>query len=133
MEVVTSHTVVIDLLVSDKGALVAACAVLGVQFREEQKTFRRYHGTERCDAAICVPDNAKAYEIGVRDNHNGSFDLCADFFMGGYGLTDYVGDEAYKLKQEYAAQVATQQYEMDGYSISRTVTEDGRIVLEACR
>jgi hypothetical protein len=128
-----SHTVVIDLVVSDKGALVAACAVLGAEYREGQKTFRRYHGTDRCDAAICVPNNDKAYEIGVRDNNNGSMDLCADFFMGGYGLTQIVGDDASKLKQEYAAQVATNQYEMDGYSISRSVTEDGRIVLEAYR
>lgn len=128
-----SHVLVIDLVVSDKGALEAAAVLLGAEYRHDQKTFKRYHGSDRCDDAICVPNNSKAYEIGVRDNHNGSYDLCADFFQGGYGLTDIVGDEASRLKQEYAAQVATRQYEMDGYSISRSVTEDGRIVLEAYR
>ena len=128
-----SHVVVIDLIVQDKDALVAACAVIGVDYRHGQHTFKRYYGEDRCDDAICVPNNSKAYEIGVRDNHNGSYDLCADFFGGGYGLTDLVGDNADRLRQEYAAQVSTKLYETDGYSVSRSVTEDGRIVLEAYR
>lgn len=130
-----------EFSITDKGALEAAVTVLGLRYNHGQAKFRGYNDNmERCDDAITVPDNRNAYEIGVVANNTGGFDLLWDNFNGGkgfegntQGLCDYVGGDGKKLYDEYNAAFLTKQYEMDGFTMSRTNTEDGRIVLEAYR
>lgn len=129
-----SHTVVMEFSIDDKGALEIAAVALGLEYRHGQRTFRRYHGTDGCDDAISIPGNSKAYEIGVQAKADGSgFELLWDNYCGGYGLTDKVGEDGKRLYDEYNAAFLTKQYENDGFSISRTNAEDGRILLEAYR
>lgn len=123
-----------EFAIDDKGSLQVAVAALGLEYREGQRSFRRYHGTDNCEDAIRIPNNNKAYEIGVVSKKDGSgYELLWDNFMGGYGLTDKVGEDGKKLYDEYNAAFLTKQYQTDGYTISRTNSEDGRILLEAYR
>lgn len=136
-----SHVLVMEFEIADRDSLKVAVAVLGLQYNEGQHTFRGYaDATQRCDDAICVPNNKHAFEIGVVAKSQGGYDLLWDNYGGGKdddsrgkGLCDFVGYDGKKLYDEYNAAFLTKQYEMDGYTMSRSVTEDGRIVLEAYR
>jgi hypothetical protein len=130
-----------EFTITDKGALQTAVTVLGLAYREGQTTFRGYADSrEKCQDAISVPGNKHAFEIGVIQNSQGGYDLLWDNFNGGKdydreakGLCDYVGHDGKRLYDEYNAAFLTKQYEADGFSMSRTNTEDGRILLEAYR
>jgi hypothetical protein len=55
-----------------------------------------------------VPNNTKAYEIGVTEK-NGVFNLNFDSHAGGYGLVKLCGKKASKLIESYAQSVAIQE------------------------
>jgi hypothetical protein len=136
-----SHTILMEFEITDKGALLTAVAAIGLRYNDGQRTFRGYGDSRQdCQDAISVPDNREAFEIGVIANSKGGYDLLWDNFGGGKdynssgkGLCDYVGQDGKRLYDEYNAAFLTKQYEQDGYSMSRTNTEDGRILLEAYR
>jgi len=145
-----SHVAEVELHVTDLEALKDACSALGMQFIENQKTHRWYgvymgdsilpagftpDELGKCDHAIAVPDNPRAYEIGVTRRRDGKpgYALYYDNWYGGYGLEEKAGVNACKLKQEYAAQVAGRQLTQQGYRVRRTITQEGRIRLAASR
>jgi len=132
-----SHVVIIDPRIQDLGALQAACAVLGLEFKEGQTKFKWY-GTHvgdypiptgftksdmgKCDHAIVVKGNSKAYQIGVvkrRDGQQG-YMLMFDFYMGGHGLMQKVGPMCKKLLREYSKQVALKHARRRGYRVRET-------------
>lgn len=94
-----SHLSRIDISITDLSALKDACKRLGLEFKENQTSFKWY-GQEnaKCDHAIHVP-NAR-YEIGVTKNGK-SFELQWDNYQNG-GLEKILGKSAGKLKQAYA-------------------------------
>ena len=118
-----SHVASIDLEIKDLDCLFKAAAELGLEVRAGQTSYR-WFGTHvgdyplpegvtledlgRCEHALGVPNNGKAYEIGIA-KVNGKWTLLWDFFMGGYGLQRLVGEGCQKLKQGYAKQVALKQ------------------------
>jgi hypothetical protein len=123
-----------EFTVDDKGCLKTAVIALGLVYTEGQRTFRGYGGnTQRCEDAISVPDSKAAYEIGVVAKSTGGYDLLWDNYNGGKGLCDFVGQDGKTLYDEYNAAFLTKQYELDGYTVSRTNEQDGRIVMEAYR
>ena len=138
-----SHVICMEFSVTDKGALETAVIALGLRYNTGQRTFRGYCGdTQRCEDAISVPNEKDAFEIGVVSTSQGTYDLRWDNYNGGKdygdnktakGLCDFVGQDGKKLYDEYNAAFLTKQYEMDGFMMSRSNTEDGRIVLEAYR
>lgn len=136
-----SHVITMEFSVDDKDSLKIAVGVLGLRYNEGQTSFRGYADDRgRCEDAISVPDNKYAFEIGVAAKSTGGYKLLWDNFGGGKdydsdgkGLCDYVGNDGKKLYDEYNAAFLTKQYEMDGFTMSRSTTEDGRIVLEAYR
>src|SRR4051812_32472193 len=114
-----SHVATVDVEIKDLDALDAACKKLGLELVRGQTTFRWYGqhvgdyplpagftgadlGT--CEHAVRVPGRADAYEIGVvrrRDGRSG-WSLMWDFYAGGYGLMERVGENCQSLRREYA-------------------------------
>lgn len=90
----------------------------------------------KCEHALSVPDNSKAYEIGVVRRPNGTFALVWDFFAGGYGLMERCsidGKQPGKLVQEYAAAVAIKKAKLQGFAVQRKQLQDGRVQLVCSR
>ena len=111
-----SHVARIDMEIKDLTALKAAAKLLGMEFLEGQTTYRWYgrhvgdyslpegfkaSDLGKCEHAIGIPNDKKAYEIGVvkrRDGKEG-YTLLWDFWAGGYGLEAKVGKDGNKLKE----------------------------------
>jgi hypothetical protein len=89
----------------------------------------------RCEHAIRVAGNDRAYEIGVVKRRDGKpgYVLMWDFWAGGYGLQDKVGKDCGRLAQEYAAQVAIKRAKLQGFNVQRKQLEDGRVQLTCVR
>lgn len=145
-----SHVTNINLEIKDLGALRDACAALGLEFREGQTTYRWFgehvgdyplpkgfkaSDLGKCDHAIALPNNKNAYEVGVvraRDGSDG-YVLQWDFWSGGYGLQAAIGNDANKLRQEYAVAVAASKARAKGFRVQRTTNDVGNIILRATR
>ena len=143
-----SHVATIDIEIKDLAALRAACAEVGLEFREGQKDFRwygkwvgDYNGQDaayragldpkdygKCDHAIGVPKNEKAYEIGVVRQANGTYKLAWDFWQGGHGLEKVAGPKCSKLVQSYTKHVGMNTLAKQGYAFAGTKTlKDGTV------
>lgn len=104
----------------------------------------------KCEHAIRVKGNKNAYEVGlvrfpagatrdvvlvdgtvVKEDIGGSFQLVYDFFAGGYGLVEKIGDNATALRQSYAKQLSLKQLRRQGYRITEKKSADGSIILKA--
>ena len=144
-----SHIAQIEIEVRDLDCLEAACKELGLDVARGQTKYKwwgsrvgreplpaGFHEADlgHCEHAIKIPGNEKAYEIGICQRRDGKpgFTLLWDFFNGGYGLQEKVGQNAGKLTQLYAVHVATKQAKQQGYAVQRKVLQDGKIQL-ACR
>ena len=143
-----SHVTSLKIEVSCLDSLKAACAELGLEFVENQKTYRWYGRSVgdyplpagmttkdlgKCDHAIRIPGDSKAYEIGVR-KYNGKYTLVWDFYNGGYGMAEKVGgNEAGKLLQAYGVNAAERAAKKQGMLTKRMQQPDGtiRLVCEA--
>jgi hypothetical protein len=145
-----SHVTLIDLHIKDLDALKTAAKMLGLEFVENQKTFKWYGRSVgdypmptgftaadmgRCDHAIRIPGNAGAYEVGVVRRRDGKpgYALMWDFWNGGYGLRDKIGNNGDKLRQGYSEAVATNKLRAMRFRVQRTVTPQGKVVLTATR
>lgn len=132
-----SHVSKIELKVKDLASLKRACKNLGLDFKENQKKFKWYghhvgdyplpqgfkkEDMGKCDHAISVKNNPKAYEVGVCKSRDGSggYELLWDFWQNGYGLKDAIGDEGRELQEEYAACVSEKSLRDQGYIVTRT-------------
>ncbi len=136
-----SHVTQIELKVKDLEALKAACKRLGLEFVENQTTYRWYgrfvgdyplpeglkqEDLGKCTHAIKVP--GASYEIGVVNRHNGSHELLWDFWHQG-GLERVLGKGGGKLKQAYALEAAKTAARRAGYSCFEKVEEDQTVTL----
>lgn len=144
-----SHVAKITLQIKSLDALARACAELGLELVHGQTTYRWYGQSigdyplpegvtaddlGKCDHAIRIPGKADAYEIGVVKSKDGSgYTLLWDFYKGGYGLQDRIGEGAKKLKQAYSSQVVCSWYQKQGYRVTRTVKPDGKIAINATK
>jgi len=145
-----SHVTAIELRVNDLDCLSQGGQELGMEL-VPLKEFRWY-GTHvgdyplpagfkkedmgKCDYVLRIKNNNRAYEVGVckaRDGQDG-FVLLWDFWNGGYGLRNAIGQNGDKLKQAYASQVAQkhlQQLSREGFRTVKQRRADGTIVLVA--
>ena len=119
--IVYSHVTKVDVQIRDLDAMVTACEHLGLVFNRDKRTYRWYgHSVGdyrlpegmtakelgRCSHAISVKDNARAYEVGLVDNHDGSYSPVWDFWSGGHGLQAAVGENCSRLIGEYTIEAA---------------------------
>ena len=139
-----SHVATIDLEIDDLTSLQAAAEALGLTF-SEKKTYKWYgrsvgdyplpNGfTEadlgKCDYAISLPGNSKAYEVGVVRNKNGKgYQLLWDFWNVGFGLEEKIGKNAGLLKQSYAVSRAKKEMLRQGYRASTRKDAKGNVIL----
>ena len=94
-----SHISKIELVIDSIIELKEACKRLGLEFAENQKSYKWYQQTSPCDHAIKVPDCS--YEIGVIKKDK-SYTLHWDSYYKG-GLEKKIGKDTGLLKQAYAA------------------------------
>lgn len=129
-----SHVTSIKVKIASLDALKSAAEALGLEFHEGQKTFRWYgrhvgdyplpegfskEDMGKCEHALSIPGNKGAYEIGVCKARDGSdnYELLWDFWGGGFGLEERVGEGAMKLCEEYSVAYAKQCLEEQGYMV----------------
>lgn len=143
-----SHVATVDLEIRDLGALGEAAKRCGLELKRGQTSYRWYGRSVgdyaipegftadelgKCEHALCVPGNDRAYEIGVVKRRDGrpGYVLQWDFYAGGYGLQDLAGENCNKLRQAYALTVARKQLMRQGYQVSEQRQADGSVVLRA--
>lgn len=153
-----SHVATVECEIKDLAHLRMACAALGIEFVEGQKTYRWFgHSVGdyplpagfaesdlgHCEHAIRLPSghpNFKTqdngipitYEIGVvcrRDGKPG-WSLMWDFFCGGFGLQDVVGENCGNIRREYARAAAVATAQKQGFRVQQTRLADGKIRLK---
>jgi hypothetical protein len=142
-----SHVATIEIEIRDLDALDAAARSLGLELVRGQTTYKWYgrhvgdyplpagftrEDLGRCDHAIRVPGNNQAYEIGVVKRRDGrpGYVLLWDFWRGGYGLVEKVGENANRLKQAYAIEAAKRAAWRAGHRVLGEIRKaDGTIVL----
>lgn len=142
-----SHVVNVDLQIKDLEALKKACELLGLEFRENQKTYRWYghhvgdyplpqgftkYDMGHCDHALRIKGQPNAYEVGICKRRDGKpgYLMQFDFYAGGHGLMAAIGPAAVKISNEYSAAVAMKKLRAKGFRVSRKVTETGKIILQ---
>ena len=135
-----SHVSEIELKIKSFDALKAACARLGLEFVEGQKTYQWYgrfmgdyklpswlkvEDLGKCQHAIKVP--GASYEIGIVERE-GEIKLLWDFWQSG-GLEYVLGKEGGRLKQAYSVEQAKRTARKAGYFVKEKVEADKSISL----
>lgn len=92
-----SHNVIIEFRITSLTNLKEACAEVGFEFVEGQRTFKSYQAGI-CNHAIKIP--GAEYEVGVMIKSDGTYGLAWDPYPIG-GLINKVGHDAAVLKQGY--------------------------------
>lgn len=134
-----SHVTTIAVEINDLEAVKAICSKLGLEFKENQKTFKWYgrHVGDyplpegftkadmgKCDHALSVKGKPQAYEVGLA-NRGDHYVPLWDFWQGGYGLEQAVGKDGNKLISAYAEEVAIRKAKafakQKGFTFSQTV------------
>jgi hypothetical protein len=87
----------------------------------------------QCDFAYGLPNKPNAYEIGVRQKTDGSYQLLWDDYNQGYGLTNAIGIDGCKLISEYEALTYTDLMTGLGYEMQEQTLADGTRKLTAVR
>jgi hypothetical protein len=135
-----SHVATIDLHITDLDSLAKACERLGLELVRGQTTYKWYGVSVgdyraldavkapdgKCEHAIRVKGNPRAYEIGLvkRTDGKAGWQLVWDHWAGGHGLCAKVQygpsrkPNADKLKDWYAAEVAQKQMRRQGFRVN---------------
>lgn len=145
-----SHVPEMEIEIKDLDSLDKACDELGLELVRWKKTFKwfgRHMGDYplpagfsasdigKCEHAIRVKGDSKAYEVGIVSRRDGrpGYTALYDFWQGGFGLMDKIGENGDKLKQEYAAQVSIKHAKKKGFTVTRKINAAGEIILNARR
>lgn len=135
-----SHVTILDLEINNLDALKAACQRLGLEWMENQHTYKWYgqfmgdyplpqgfskNDLGKCTHAIRVP--GASYEIGVVIRQ-GKTTLMWDFWQSG-GLEKILDKGGAKLAQAYAIEAAKLDALSQGQNCYETVNEEGDIEL----
>ncbi len=141
-----SHVAQMEIDILDLDALATAAKRLGMELVKNQVKYKWYghhvgdypvpegftpQDLGMCLHAIRIPGDDKAYEIGVVKRRDGKpgYQLMWDFWKGGFGLMDKIGETGGLLKQAYGVQVAKKQMLRDGYRVTETKDKQGNILL----
>ncbi len=125
-----SHLAKIQLQIKDLQALRLAASARGLELVEGAQSFKWYQGQGKCDHKLRQVNKPGGYEIGLVKSEDGpGFELLWDDFDQSLKAAAGVGGGA--LKQEYGAAVATRYYESEGFTVHRSLSSKGEIVLTA--
>lgn len=121
-----SHIQTIEVLITDLQALKSSCKRLGLEWKQDQKTFKWYQGASKCDHAIKVPQ--ATYEIGVLKNADRKgFTLQVDYYDS--NVTKKIGQLGGLFKQAYALETAKSAAVRKGYSVKEHKVNEHQIEL----
>lgn len=135
-----SHVATVEVQIKDLAALKKACERLGLEFKENCKTYKWYgrfmndyagsnaafkHGLKpedygKCEHAVAIPGDPTAYECGVvkRPDGNG-YTLIWDFYgCNGQRLLKRIGKDGKKLRQAYTGEVAAAKLSAKGFKVT---------------
>ena len=115
-----SHISKIELEVKDIAILKKACKKLGLEFVQDQKTFKWYGRESSCSHAIKVP--GAGYEIGVVRKDD-CYELNCDFYD--HNIETAIGRKGGQLKQAYAVAKTRTEPHRKGYSVIERKTDTG--------
>lgn len=138
-----SHVVALQWKIKNLAVLKEVAASLGLEFRENQKTWKWYgrwvNDYSEGDAAykrgvppeqyghgqhaLSVKGNKNAYEVGVIETAPGEYTLAWDFYDGGRGLMDKIGKDGQKLLQGYSSAIA--RLELDAAAMTQQLQDQG--------
>jgi hypothetical protein len=126
-----SHTVKIQAQFKTEqfSSFKRACEHFGWKIVENSKirTYRNDPSRNTVYPMIALNPN-HGYDLGIQFNEKtGELEVLGDFFDGSVAQT--LGRDLDKLKQEYAACVAEDYFTIMGWSATREITEDGKIVV----
>ena len=132
-----SHIAEVELELKDMAALAKAADACGMELVRDAKQFRYYAGQNApCIHKLRLKDaGANDFEIGLR--YTDGTQTTVSPFIDTYGhagqkLVKATGEGMVKLKQRYAAEVASADLRRKGYSVK--VTEaDGRLRVRATK
>lgn len=121
-----SHLSKIEIQINDLQALKQACQAMGLEFKENQRTFKWYNGTSPCSHVIKVPN--ALYEIGVIKNGE-PYELQCDFWSTG-GLQSVLGENGSLIKKHYSLARVKNEARKKCYRIQEKPIKNGtRLVL----
>jgi len=131
-----SHFTTVETKINDLVCLKRALEDIGLLFEEGSQnqlaTVKGWHGaTQQADLSIHVTGK---YDIGVRQNNDGTYALSADW----WGIEEETNEKQevlqQKIIQRYAFHKAKTEAEKQGFSIDEeTVEKDGTIKLTVSR
>lgn len=142
-----SHLVSIALEITDLDAVKATCKELGLEFKQNQKTYQWYgysvgdyplpdgftkEDLGHCEHAIGIPGTT--WEVGLAKPRNGKgYRLLFDFYgcQGQPILNALGGQQAHKFTQLYGVNRATMAARKLGATVHRTIGKNGSINLVA--
>ncbi len=139
-----SHVAELELEVNDLDSLRKAAKTLGLEMVEKKsyKWFGRSVGDYplpkgvkaadlgKCDYALTIPGNNKAYEVGVvKKPGNRGYTLLWDFWSGGFGLQEKIGEGGGLLKQSYAVERAKKEMLRKGFRVKSKTDSNGAVLL----
>jgi hypothetical protein len=139
-----SHVTKMNLIITNLDALKQAAGELGLYFRE-QDTYRWYghfvgdyplpagfakEDLGKCTYAMGIEGDKHAYEVGVVKRKDGKgWDMMHDFYMGGYGLVDVIGDDGTNLKTGYTKTLTVNEARKNGFRVKERRNEHNQVEL----
>ena len=123
-----SHMSKINLEVNNLPCLEKAVKKLGGTFHKNKTEFSYYAGRKgKCLHAASFPNCS--FDLGIIKGENNDYVLQWDSYSSG-GLSKVLGENANKLKQTYAVEVAKNVAKMQGYIFTEKTKENGVIELK---
>lgn len=132
-----SHITEVKTLIKDAQAIEDAAKKLDCKLDTNAQP--RYYGSayggresKSCDYVLRLPGK---YDLGLKKNAGGTYDFVADneLFSGSFGRDDasrrFLGEDASRFRQEYAASVAMRAARRKNVSVFRSQREDGAVVI----
>ena len=144
-----SHVATVDVEIKNLEWLAQACQKIGLEWLPEQTTYRWFgvsvgdfplpagfskEELGHCDHAIGLPTSSsprasEAYQIGVVKRRDGrpGWSLLWDFYEGGKGLQNVVGEGCCQLIKSYTSIAVRETALRQGLRVSEQQLADGSI------
>lgn len=118
-----SHFTTIKTKIADIEALRLAVKEMGLELVPNQRP-RGYRMGDLCDYVVRLKG---PYDVGLKKNPTGTYDIVADWWMD--HVESEVGPGAGRLLQAYACQKVMLEARKKGYSVLRQECPDGSVKL----
>lgn len=125
-----SHIVTgnVQIKAVELAALRKAVEHLGAVFVEGQTTHRVYQGPNACEHAITDGVDGH-FEVGLRRMPGAStFELAFDTWGAGAWIKEKLGEDLGKLQDRFLAEVAVEEFELQGMTTTIEETDDGLVI-----